>query len=84
VILAGAGRQDWIVCQITSNPIDFPQSLFLADSAFAAGGLDHPSYVRPGKIFTANEQLIATVAGKLKPKIFEAIRSAVIHIIRAS
>jgi len=84
VILVGAGRQDWIVCQITSNPIDYPRSLFLPDSAFASGGLDHPSYVRPGKIFTANERLIATVAGTLKPEIFETIRRSVIDMIRAS
>jgi mRNA interferase MazF len=84
VILAGAGRQDWIVCQITSNPLDYPRSLFLADSAFASGGLDHPSHVRPGKIFTANEGLIATVAGTLKPEIFGAIRRAVIDVIQMS
>lgn len=84
VILAGAGRQDWIVCQITSNPVGFPSSIFLEDSSFASGGLDHPSYVRPGKIFTANERLIAKVSGTLKPDIFEDIRSAVIHIIRTS
>jgi mRNA interferase MazF len=84
VILAGAGRQDWIVCQITSNPLDVPRSVFLTDTAFASGGLDHPSYVRPGKIFTANERLIARVAGTLRPEIFEAIKSAVISLIRAS
>ena len=82
VVLAGAGRQDWIVCQITSSPADLPRSIFLDGSAFAAGGLDHPSYVRLGKIFTANERLIASIAGTLQPEIFAAIGSAVIHMIQ--
>ncbi len=84
VVLAGAGRQDWVVCQITSNPLGSPRSLFLSDSDFASGGLDHPSYVRPGRIFTANQRLIATVAGTLKPDMLEAIRSAVVDLIRAA
>jgi mRNA interferase MazF len=84
VVLAGAGRQDWIVCQITSSPLGFPSSLSIADSAFASGGLDHPSYVRPGKIFTANERLIAKTAGTLKPDVIEEIRNAVINVIRNS
>ncbi len=82
-ILAGAGRQDWIVCQITSNPLDDGRSLPLADSAFASGGLRHLSYVRPGKIFTANERLFATEVGTLKPEMLQDIRRAVIDMIQS-
>ena len=46
--------------------------------------MEHTSYVRPGKIFTAHESLIAWVVGTLKPEMFEKVRSAVIEIIQAS
>jgi mRNA interferase MazF len=84
VLLASTGREDWIVCQITSNPFGDTRSLVLSASEFAAGTLQRTSYVRPGKIFTAHESLIAAVVGTLKPEIFEAVRSAVIGMIRQS
>jgi len=84
VLLASAGREDWIVCQITSNPFGDTRSLVLSTSDFAAGALQHTSYVRPGKIFTAHESLIATVVGTLKPDVFRVVRSAVIGIIQQS
>ncbi len=84
VLLASVGREDWIVCQITSNPFGDTHSLILAASDFAVGTLQRTSYVRPGKIFTAHESLIANVAGTLKPEAFDAIRRAVIGIIQQS
>jgi mRNA interferase MazF len=84
VLLASAGREDWIVCQITSNPFGDTRSLVLSDSEFATGTLQRTSYVRPGKIFTAHESLITTVVGTLKPEIFESVRSAVIGMIQQS
>jgi mRNA interferase MazF len=55
VLLAHAGREDWIVCQITSNPVGDLHSFPLNPSDFATGSLLHISYVRPGKVFTAHE-----------------------------
>ncbi len=82
VLLASASREDWIVCQITSNPFGDSRSLSLAPSDFSVGTLKHISYVRPGKIFTAHESPIATVIGTLKPEILTSIRNAVIAIVQ--
>ncbi len=82
VILASAEREDWIVCQITSNPFGDPHSLLLSPSELATGTLQRTSYVRPGKIFTAHESLIAAAAATLKPAMFELVRNAVIALIR--
>lgn len=82
VILASAGREDWIVCQITSNPFSDPYSLLLSSSELATGTLQHTSYIRPGKILTAHESLIATAIGTLTPAMFESVRNAVIALIR--
>ena len=44
--------------------------------------LQHLGYVRPGKVFTAHESLIASVVGTLKPEMLSTIRNAVIAIIQ--
>jgi len=37
VVLAAAGRGDWILCQITSNPYGDARAIALADESFATG-----------------------------------------------
>ncbi|MCZ6491615.1 MAG: type II toxin-antitoxin system PemK/MazF family toxin [Acidobacteria bacterium] len=84
VVLADAGRGDWILCQITSNPYGDPRAIELVDSSFAAGSLRVISYARPGKLFTANRDLMVTQAGSLKGEPFAQIAEAVVDILRAS
>ncbi len=40
------------------------------------------SYARPGKLFTANEQLIMVEIGSLKKEALEKVTDAVIEILR--
>ncbi|MDZ7292400.1 MAG: MazF family transcriptional regulator [candidate division KSB1 bacterium] len=68
VVLAGIGRNDWILCQVTSNPYSDPKAVTITDDSFAKGSLQKKSYARPGKLFTANEQLIVFEVGLLKNK----------------
>ncbi len=65
VVLAGAGRGDWIFCQVTSNPYADPRALELTDASFATGSLQRISYARPGKLFTAHAPLIVGATGVL-------------------
>ena len=58
VVLADVGRDDWILCQITSNPYGDDKALALADKDFRSGSLRVNSFARPGKLFTANGTLI--------------------------
>ena len=58
VVLADIGRDDWILCQITSTPYGDPRAVPLADDDFATGLLRVASYARPGKLFTAHRRLI--------------------------
>jgi mRNA interferase MazF len=46
--------------------------------------LQHISYVRPGKVFTAHESLIASVVGTLKPEMLSVVRNAVVAIMQQS
>jgi mRNA interferase MazF len=84
VVLADVGRDDWILCQITSAPYGDPRALPLRDTDFATGSLHVASYARPGKLFTAHRRLIVTRVGQLKPQSFRTIVDAVIHILRTS
>ena len=58
VVLADAGHGDWILCQVTSKPYGDARAIKLEDANFASGSLRVTSYARPGKLFTANRDLI--------------------------
>jgi mRNA interferase MazF len=58
IVLADAGRGDWILCQVTSNPYSDTRAIMLSDESFRQGGLQRTSYARPAKLFTTNHELI--------------------------
>lgn len=82
VLLADAGRGDWILCQVTSNAYGDPRAITLARSAFASGTLRVTSYARPGKLFTAHRDLMVAQVGALKPAVYEQVVAAVVLTIR--
>jgi len=82
LILADAGRGDWILCQITSNPFADQQAIELNEMAFAQGSLQRISYARPSKLFTANDSLFSAQAGTLHSVYFQQVRAAVIALLR--
>lgn len=82
VVLADAGRGDWILCQVTSNPYGDQQSVPLPQSSFAAGSLRTDSYARPGKLFTANQDLLVAEVGSLRPETRHRIIDTVVSILR--
>jgi mRNA interferase MazF len=65
VVLANTSREDIILCQITSNPYADVDAICLADVDFEFGSLQHISFARPGKLFTANASLVVDNIGKL-------------------
>ncbi len=84
VVLADSGRNDWILCQITSNPYGDGRAIGIVDDSFATGSLRIASYARPGKLFTANRDLMVIEIGTLKAEPFKQIVEAVMTILRAS
>lgn len=83
LVLAPAGRDDWILCQITSNPYGDSRSIALVDDAFQRGSLRVVSYVRPGKLFTANVSLLLSEAGVLKADKLKQVVSVVVEILQS-
>ena len=84
VVLADAGRGDWILCQRTSNPYGDPRAIELVDANFASGTLRVASYARPGKLFTANRDLMVTQVGNLKPDALKQLVEGVVDLLHSS
>ena len=82
VVLAEAGRGDWILCQITSKSYGDEKAISLDAADFAQGSLRLASFVRPGKLFTAHSSLVAGQVGELRPRKFSAVRDAVVRMIQ--
>ena len=81
VVLADAGRDDWILCQVTSNPYSDLKAVQLGENDFILGSLHRASFARPGKLFTANMSLIHSEVGRLSPLGFKKVRDAVSRIL---
>jgi mRNA interferase MazF len=84
VVLADAGRGDWLLCQITSNPYGDARAIVLDDTSFDLGALRVRSYARPGKLFTANRDLTVRQVGRRKVDILQQIIEAVVALLRTS
>ena len=82
ICLANAGRGDWILFQITSNPFGDPLAVPLIASDFATGGLRVASVARPGKLFTASGPLIVRSVGRLNDQALQRILTAVVNLLR--
>jgi len=78
VVAAGAGRGDWILCQVTSNAYADAGALPLEDGDFRQGGLRVASFARPTKLFTAHESLFVAEVGQLRDESLNRIIDRII------
>ena len=65
LVLATLDFEDVILCQITSKIKLDSRSLEIRTMDFATGQLPSTSYIRCGKLFTANSSIIERIAGSL-------------------
>lgn len=83
VVVAKVERGDWVLCQVTSNAYSDPRAIRLTDEDFVNGSLRVTSYVRPSKLFTANESLIVSEVGLLNAAAFARVVQAVTAVIQS-
>ena len=77
-VVADLPGEDIIVCQITSKSKIDPFALPIGASDFISGELPVESFIRPNKIFTANKNIILSVAGHLcEAKTRDALNSII-------
>lgn len=84
VVLADAGKGDWVLCQVTSKSYADPSAVEIDDSDLMSGSLRVISYARPGKLFTASGNLIAAKIGELRKEAFEHLIDAVVRLLKSS
>lgn len=82
VVVAAAGRDDWILSQITSKSYGDVGAIKLDDTGFITGSLRVTSYARPGKLFTANLSLMVAEVAKLKAESLKAVVDAIVDLLR--
>jgi mRNA interferase MazF len=83
LLLAPAGKGDWVLCQITSKPYADPDAVMLEAADFAEGSLQLTSYARPGKLFTANASLFQRSTGLLHAAAHTKVVDVIVRMLRA-
>lgn len=83
IVLADAGRGDSVLCQVTSKPYGDDRAVRLDAQDLTGGALSVTSFVRPGKLFTANHDLITKEIGALQPDTLSRVVDAVVSLLRA-
>lgn len=80
IVLADAGRGDWVLCQITSQQYTDSSAIEITDSDMENGSLRKTSYARPGKLFTANSGIMTKNVGDLDDTKVSEVILAVISV----
>jgi mRNA interferase MazF len=81
LVLADSGRDDWVLCQITSNAYSDPRAVTPTNAGFSAGSLRATSHARPGKLFTASNSLMASQVGILSQRTLNTTIQAVVDLL---
>ena len=82
VVVSDAGRGDWILCQITSNPYGDSRAIEFSVSDFRSGSLRVTSFARPGKLFTANRSLLVSEVAILTEKACARVIAAIVDMLQ--
>ena len=82
VVLADAGRNDLVLCQITSKPYTDPIAVEISDTDLSTGSFRKPSFARPAKLFTANSAIVTKQIGELKSQKHEQIIAAIVALLQ--
>ena len=78
LIVAEAGGDELLLCQITSQAVRDRYAVTLNAADFQSGSLKKQSNVRPNRVFTADVGIIAYSAGHLRDaKIHEVVENLV-------
>ena len=80
-VIANLPGDDILICQITSKSKSDSFALSIESYDFISGGLPIDSFIRPNKIFTANKNIILSVAGHLCEKKIHDVISSIITIV---
>jgi mRNA interferase MazF len=81
-VLAPAGGNEVLLCQITSQAIPDPFAVELRSADFQSGSLNRPSRIRPNRVFTAHAGIILYQAGHVVPEKTKLVVDTLVSILR--
>jgi mRNA interferase MazF len=81
IVVAILPGEDLILCQITSQKIVDEFAVTIEDEDFITGGLSQPSNIRPNRLFTASQSIIAYKAGQIVPAKLSATIDKIVEIL---
>ncbi|MGM0578962.1 MAG: type II toxin-antitoxin system PemK/MazF family toxin [Myxococcota bacterium] len=81
LVLARIDHGDLVLAQITRNPYSDAHAVEVTGADFLSGSLPHTSYVRPGKLFTADARILDGVAGVLASDRLAEVVDAIVDIL---
>lgn len=84
IVLANVGRDDWVLCQVTSRSYSDTAAVEVTSDDLESGLLKKTSYARPGKLFTANTGIMTKEIGELTSEKLEKIIHAIISMLEKS
>lgn len=73
LVIADLPGADLIVCQITSRAHWDAFAVPLDKSDCERGGIDHPCFIRPQRLFTVEQHLILSSVGKVTAEKFDEV-----------
>ncbi|MDJ0660058.1 MAG: type II toxin-antitoxin system PemK/MazF family toxin [Crocosphaera sp.] len=81
LVICDLQDNDIILCQITSQRKNDPYEILLTNQDFQSGELNRKSYIRPNRIFTADQNLIIYKIGQIEPTKLDEVINKIIEII---
>lgn len=81
LVIAVLQEKDVILCQITSQEWNEPYSIPLLSKDFKQGQLNSPSYIKSGKLFTADKRIVLYKIGFLKENKIKETEKTIVKII---
>ena len=83
LVVAEAGGNELLLCQITSQAIRDLHAIALGTADFRSGSLSKQSNVRPNRIFTADAGIIAYSAGHLHDATTNEVVERLVTILKS-
>ena len=81
LVLAALSGNDLILCQITSQAREDLYSVRLNTLDFVNGGLNQSTRIRPNRLFTADQSIVAYRAGHVDPAKLQETQQKLIRIL---
>ena len=82
LVITSLRGDDIILCQITGKQFCDEYSISLLDKEFEEGTLNKDSNIRPNRLFTADENIIAYKIGKICSQKLDDVIKKTIDIIK--